>query len=192
MEYLLLTLAGAAALVAVTAPRRMRWLRRLVDRQAAGSGQAGQAIAVAGIGTGGRAEQGLFAETHRASIGVRFLSTVLAPTAVFLLHAQGPDLAPGGGDAGAMPWATIAAAVAALWYLAYIWRYAVEVDGAELRYTSILGGTRTRDLRGLVEIESDGAYMLRLYFDGQPKVEIIAKVADANGLRRKLEAHLNG
>lgn len=188
MEPALVMFGLAAAIALAARPLKMRLLRRTLDVHSSRNAGMREAMRVAGIGTRARAG-GLFSERHRASLGVRLLSTVIVLYLVSIVRAHGPVLL--GVDPSHGGLLTLGSGFLALWYLFFIWRYEVVLDGPELRFTSLRGGTARRDLRGLIAVEGDSGYMLRLYFRDQRQAEIIATVADAAGLRDKLNAHLS-
>ena len=162
----------------------MRRLRRAMDRRGAPASRA------AWIGTDGEGSEGAFGTTFRASLGLRLVSTCLV---LQLAHQGWTGRAAilrmaGDGSQGALVVAGIG--LAALWYLAFIWRYEVTVERGRITFTSFSLGLAQRDLSGLVAVEDDRAYMLRLFFRDQRQAEIFRLVSGAAAMRARIEAHL--
>ena len=51
-------------------------------------------------------------------------------------------------------------------------------------------GVSRRERAGLVAVEDDRAYMLRLFFRDQPQAEVFRMVSGATEMRARIEAHL--
>ena len=190
MEPLLVTLALSVALGLLVRPRSMARLRQWSDRRTTQESAFQNAIRIAQAGTGGEGAAGAFGTTYRASLGLRLLSTALAPVVVALFHVHGPGLVPGGSEADAVPLLTGGLALAALWYLAFMWRYEVTLERDRITFTSLSLGVSQRYLAGLVAVEDDRAYMLRLFFRDQPQAEVFRMVSGAAEMRARIESHL--
>lgn len=181
---LLVTLALALAFFLLGRPLRMRPLRRLADLRAAPPSRASW------IGTDGGGEPGAFGVTFRASLGLRLISTLLVMQLLVQgWRERGVIVEWAGGGAGGLL-AAFGIGLAALWYLAFVWRYEVTLERDRITFTSLSLGVSRRDLAGLVAVEDDRAYMLRLFFRDQPQAEVFRMVSGAAAMRARIESHL--
>ena len=78
----------------------------------------------------------------------------------------------------------------AIFYLQFIWRYALVLQDSDLHVPRYLGGHRIYDLRKIEHMEDDGQYMLRLWFSAGGKAEIIKYVEGRGKLMQILREHL--
>lgn len=124
------------------------------------------------------------------TIGVRMIGTVLGAALLYTLnmHSENGAISP-------IPpeyfWEgyTIASLLMA-WYMGYIWTYSLMLDGNRLIVPTWGFGSREYDLRQLIRVDDDNAFMLRLYFDEGGKAEIFKNVRGRAELMAALDARL--
>ena len=74
--------------------------------------------------------------------------------------------------------------------MAYIMTYQIEREGHDMIIPTWGLGRRAHDLRGLIRIEDDGQYLLRLYFEDGSKAEIMKHVTGRGAFMADLEGYL--
>lgn len=149
--------------------------RALLDRLANRSKMPGQ-DRVAQIGETGPVRGAFGQLTMPLTLGVRVISTVGVIAILYLLnlHSENAGISP-------LPpeyfWeGYMAASALSAWYMSYIWTYSLALDGHRLIVPTWGFGAREHDLRGLIRVEDDGAYLLRLYFEDGGKAEVLKYV----------------
>ncbi|MDU8942589.1 hypothetical protein [Ovoidimarina sediminis] len=127
---------------------------------------------------------------HRVTIGTRLLSTGLAVALLLAINGR-VGAAPGTfvPDGYEMP-ALIAAVLLATYYLAFIWSYRLIVEDGSLTVPTLFFGRKRLDLRKLVRVEDDGAYLLRLYFEGGGRSDILKYVEGRIAFIDSLEGYV--
>ncbi len=144
-------------------------------------------LTIAEVGSKRAARDSFGATHHPASLGLRFLATVLAPVLFFvgnsmLLEAKGRDV-----PAELAPWLGLGLLVLVLWYLAYIWTYSVELTCDTLRVPSLLLFRRSYPLENIVRVDDTGAYFVKVRFRSGRPVEVLKYVAGRDTLMEALE-----
>jgi len=121
------------------------------------------------------------------TVGVRGTSTVAVFALLYLLnlHSENASFSP---IPRAYFWeGYMAASAIAAWYMGYIWTYELRLDGDRLIVPTWGFGAREYDLKQLIRVEDDGAYILRLYFDGGSKAEVMKFVRGRADFMNALE-----
>ncbi|MEM9970522.1 MAG: hypothetical protein AAF762_05440 [Pseudomonadota bacterium] len=187
-ESLLLYLAIGAVLVFIGSFKSMgryrRGLNKLANRHV---DNLGSAKVIAGLGDHKEVREFAGRRTFRLTIGIRALSTVLTGLLLILLSrdigAENPLVAPEGHGITAFG----VGVALGLYYLVYIWRYALVIQDHELHVPTYALGVRVYDLRKLEMMEDDGAYGFNLWFDGGGKAAILKYVEGRAALTTTLE-----
>ncbi|MEM9249332.1 MAG: hypothetical protein AAGB05_11635 [Pseudomonadota bacterium] len=137
--------------------------------------QAG--LKVAELGTKRAVRDSFDATYHPATLGLRLMGTVLAPVLFYagntaLLNAKGTDI-----PEEIAPWLGLALLVLVLWYLIYIWSYAVEVSRDTLRVPTLLFLRRAYPMDEIVRVDDTGAYFVKVRFRSGRSAEVLKYVA---------------
>ena len=135
----------------------------------------------------GAPDQGIFGQlVMPLTIGVRGIATVLVIALLIALniHSESADsiIPPEYFWQGYMLTSALVA-----WYMGYVWTYVLTLDDARLVVPTWGFGAREYDLRELVRVEDDSAFMLRLYFEDGGKAEIFKNVRGRSELMDALE-----
>ncbi|MEM1235533.1 MAG: hypothetical protein AAGI10_01100 [Pseudomonadota bacterium] len=159
--------------------------RAALDDLSNGSKLPGQDL-IARIGEGAP-DKGIFGHFMMPlTLGVRLIATglVLALLYALNIHSDSTDslIPPDYFWQGYM----LASALVS-WYMGYVWTYSLMLDGARLTVPTWGFGAREYDLRELIRIEDDGAFMVRLYFREGDKAEIFKNVRGRTELMNVLE-----
>ena len=185
--------AGVAAIVYVTV--RMLWgvrgeraLFRLADRSVS---SADDSRIVAELGTARPAtEAGFQTRRHRASWGMKALATVIAPLLFSIVNAMLLDARGGEGADTTAQWLGTGALALLVWYLAWVWTYAVEVGQDSLSVPTFVLVRRSLPLGGLVAVEDADPHFLRLRFRDGRRAQVLRYVAGRAELERALAQHV--
>ena len=191
LTYLLIYLGIAAAIGFVANRKGMgrfrAWLDRASNKHVAGLAEA-KRISMVGETRAVQAFAGR--AVHRVTIGTRLLSTGLAVALLLVINGRvgaGPGtFVPQGYEIPAL----IAAVLLAIYYLAFIWSYRLIVEDGSLTVPTLSFGRRRLDLRKLVRVEDDGAYLLRLYFEDGGRSDILKYVEGRIAFIELLEGYV--
>ncbi|MEM6897213.1 MAG: hypothetical protein AAF576_07510 [Pseudomonadota bacterium] len=123
------------------------------------------------------------------TIGVRMIATVLVVALLYVLnlHSENGNISPIPPAYFWEVYMVVSALVA--WYLSYIWTYELMLDGHRLIVPTWAFGAREYDLRDLIRVEDDGAYLVRLYFEEGSRAEVMKHVRGRAEFMNALERH---
>lgn len=179
LRMLVVYLIIAAAIVAILKLPKLKQLRRFFDRASNVSVPLmSDSLRFSDIGSDFAYEAAGADSTHEATIGARALGTSCVAMLAFLLF---PGLAGAGGVL-----ALVCLAVIGGYYLIYLWTYRAEITGNSLSVPTYHMTRKVYPLDQLVEVESDGAHLLRLRFSDGRRGEILRYVTGRQTLERRL------
>ncbi|MFQ6546884.1 hypothetical protein AADZ90_002950 [Aestuariibius sp. 2305UL40-4] len=192
----LITFGAAAIVAAIVNLPKMGRLRRGLDRRNTLNTDLQLARLATRAGSDGHVVQTGFGDRHRATIGLKLTATALVTLLLWTLFSMGSS-----GQMNAMGdarspkisfdgWSTTELSLlglVVLWYLLFVWTYEIKLGRDDVSVPTILFGSRILPLDDLVAVESDRAYILRLFFASHRRAEIFQFVTGASQLRAALE-----
>lgn len=125
-----------------------------------------------------------------ATIGVRGISTICVIALLYLLNLHSEDAAFSPIPPDYFWEGYMTASALSAWYMGYIWTYELHLDGYRLVIPTWGFGAREYDLRALIRVEDDGAYIMRLFFEDGSRAEIVKYVRGRAELLNALERHV--
>jgi len=168
--------------------RGERALFRLADRAVSG---ADDSRIVAGFGTALPARAaGVQTRRHRASLGMKALATVIAQLLFYIVGAILLDARDGDGADATAQWLGMGAFALLVWYLAWVWTYAVDLGQRSLLVPTVALVRRSLPLDGLTAVEDADPFFLRLRFQDGRRAQVLRYVAGRAELEGALALHV--
>lgn len=127
---------------------------------------------------------------HRTTAGIRFLATVTTPALFLVGNAMLIDAAGASVPVHLAPWLGLALLGVCLWYLVYIWSYAIELTRDTIRIPSPFLVRRSFPLSELTDLTDTGGYHAKLRFRSGRRAEVLKYVVGRDALMAALERHV--